>query len=164
MSRRRRRCVNACAATAEIDVAAPPPAVFAHIVPIELASIFTGYGPLPAVVGTRDQTGPWDTAGRSRTVLLADGSTARERLTRVDPPACFSYLVEDFSGAFRFLVASAHGQWWFAAKGAGTHIKWTYEFQPRSRLSAPAVWLIAAGPWRRYMDRALRSARRQIER
>ena len=29
---------------------------FRHIVPIDLTSIFTGYGPLPAVTETRNQT------------------------------------------------------------------------------------------------------------
>jgi hypothetical protein len=36
---------------------------FKHIVPIDLTSIFTGYGPLPAVTGTRNQVGGWDTVG-----------------------------------------------------------------------------------------------------
>jgi hypothetical protein len=40
---------------------------FCFIAPIDLTTIFRGYGPLPAVVGTTDQTGAWDAAGQSRT-------------------------------------------------------------------------------------------------
>jgi hypothetical protein len=45
------------AATEQTDIAAPKEVVFAHIVPVDLRTIFTGYGPLPAVTATKDQTG-----------------------------------------------------------------------------------------------------------
>jgi hypothetical protein len=35
---------------------------FCFIAPIDLTTIFRGYGPLPAVVGSIDQTGAWDAA------------------------------------------------------------------------------------------------------
>lgn len=37
-------------ATVKTTVQANPTSTFEHIVPIDLTSIFTGYGPLPAVV------------------------------------------------------------------------------------------------------------------
>ncbi|MEM7469589.1 MAG: polyketide cyclase, partial [Pseudomonadota bacterium] len=64
----------------EIAIAAPRELSFAHIVPIDLTSIITGYGPLPAVVKVQNQTGAWDGAGQSRTVVLSDGSLAQEIL------------------------------------------------------------------------------------
>src|SRR4051812_7727738 len=44
---------------------------FDAIAPIDLPRIFTGLGPLPAVVGVRDQTGDWDHVGATRIVELA---------------------------------------------------------------------------------------------
>lgn len=138
-------------------------AVFEHIVPIELSTIFTGYGPLPAVVGTSGQTGAWDGAGQSRTVHLADGSTARERLTTVEAPHYFSYVVGEFSGIFRFLTASAEGEWWFEPAAGGTRVRWRYAFRPASALAAPLLFLVAR-LWRGYMRKALRLAQERLPR
>ena len=44
-------------ATVQRIIEASTEDAFKHIVPIDLTSIFTGYGPLPAVTETRDQTG-----------------------------------------------------------------------------------------------------------
>ncbi len=75
------------------DVAANQVATFEHIVPINLSSVFTGYGPLPAVAGAQNQTGDWDAAGQTRTVLLSDGSSVQELLTKYEHPHYFSYTV-----------------------------------------------------------------------
>jgi hypothetical protein len=63
------------AVTVETDVRAPLEATFRTIVPIQLARIIRGLGPLPAVVGTREQTCAWDHVGASRIVQLSDGRT-----------------------------------------------------------------------------------------
>jgi hypothetical protein len=52
---------------------------FCFIVPIDLTTIFRGYGPLPAVVGTTDQTGAWDAAGQSRTILSSPTAVAHAK-------------------------------------------------------------------------------------
>ncbi|WP_410210833.1 hypothetical protein [Aquirhabdus sp.] len=83
--------------------------VFDHIVPIDLTKIFTGYGPLPAVIGTQHQTGAWDAAAQTRTVLLSDDSSAQEQLTGYDHPHYFSYTVSGFTGILRHLAISADG-------------------------------------------------------
>lgn len=121
------------AATVHTDIAAEQPSVFRHIAPIELASIFTGYGPLPSVTGTRNQTGAWDAAGQTRTVMLSDGSSARERITKYEFPRYFSYTVSDFTGALRLVTSSANGEWWFDASPSsrGTGVKWRYAFNSR---------------------------------
>ncbi len=85
--------------------------VFEYTVPVDLTSIFTGYGPLPAVTGTESQTGHWDGENQTRTVILSDGSSAREMLTKYDYPTYFSYTVSEFTGFLGILVASATGEW-----------------------------------------------------
>src|SRR4051812_22571665 len=78
---------------------------FGVIAPIDLTRIFRGFGPLPAVTGTREQTGGWDHAGATRVVELADGSEAREEITAYAAPMHFAYRLAGFSGPLRTLVA-----------------------------------------------------------
>jgi hypothetical protein len=134
---------------------APLDVTFDTIVPIDLTRIFRGYaGVLPAVVGVRDQSGLWDTAGATRVVLLGDGSEAPERLTAVTPHSGFAYVVGPFTGVLGRVVDHAVGEWRFADDGAGgTRIAWTYTFVPRPGRTA-LVRLIAP-VWRRYAARAL---------
>jgi hypothetical protein len=58
-----------------------PRTAFETGVHLDLTKIFTGFGLLPAVVGTREQTGPWDHVGASRKPVLSDGTTAFEQIT-----------------------------------------------------------------------------------
>ncbi len=130
--------------------------VFRINVPIDLESIFTGYGPLPAVIGTENQTGAWDGAGQCRTVLLSDGSSAQETLTKYEYPHYFSYRVSDFTGTLRLLAAAAEGEWWFRKIPADTtEIEWRYTFKSRSFWALPILWVITKVLWRGYMKKAL---------
>lgn len=148
------------AVTVETDVRAPLEATFRTIVPIELARIFPGLGPLPAVVGTREQTGAWDQAGASPIVELSDGSHAHEQLMAYEPSRHFAYRVDGFTGPLRGLVSHADGAWWLSDAGADvTHVRWMYVFVPR----AARGWLVRAviAPlWSVYERRALSLRRR----
>jgi len=137
---------------------------FEHIVPIDLSSIFTGYGPLPAVTGTTNQMGGWDAAGQTRTVHLSDGSMAQEELNEYKHPQYFSYTVSGFTGSLRFLTTSANGAWWFESRPTGkTLIKWRYAFKSRSVFAVPVLWFIAKVLWRGYMAKALTLLKEQVE-
>jgi hypothetical protein len=145
------------AVTTEIEVNSPIDLAFGIIVPIELATIFRGMGPLPAVLRTREQTGPWDHVGATRTVELSDGSAAHERLTAYHAPAHFAYRLDDFTGAFRLLVTHADGAWWFSPTPRGTHVRWTYIFYPRTGRAA-VVRAVVAPLWTVYQRRAMELA------
>ncbi|WP_411880844.1 SRPBCC family protein [Polaromonas sp. YR568] len=153
------------AATVTTSIEAPAEKAFLHIVPIALASIFTGYGPLPSVTGTLDETGPWDAAGRSRTVVFSDGSSARETLVSYEYPSRFAYRITGFTGVLRFLASEAHGEWWFESVPgrSATSVRWRYEFISRSGILKPLVGLFTRTLWRGYMGKALRLARAQVE-
>jgi Polyketide cyclase / dehydrase and lipid transport len=148
----------------QTTVAANQAVAFENIVPIDLTAIFTGYGPLPSVTGTQNQVGAWDTAGQTRTVHFSDDSSAQERLTKYEHPGYFSYTVSNFTSLLRFLTTSAHGEWWFTVGTLGqTHIKWRYEFEARSVLAVPVLWVITNVLWRNYMRQALQLSKAQIE-
>jgi hypothetical protein len=157
--------MKSAAATVITTVEASREKTFLHIVPIALPSIFTGYGPLPSVTGTLNQTGPWDAAGRSRNVVFSDGSSARETLTSYEYPGRFAYRITEFTGVLRFLASEARGEWWFenVPGRAATSVRWRYEFISRSAILKPLVSLFTRSLWRAYMAKALRLSKAQVE-
>lgn len=137
------------AVTVEGVARASAETAFDTVVPIDLPSIFTGYGPFPAVTGVSLQAGAWDAAGKSRSVLLRGGGVMRERLVEVERPIRCGYEVLPTKGPLRLLVERIHGQWVFREVNRGTtEITWTYDFTAR-RGAGPAVRALAP-LWRRY--------------
>jgi Polyketide cyclase / dehydrase and lipid transport len=157
--------MRSTAAEVQTTVEVPLEEAFEHIVPIDLTSIFTGYGLLPAVSGTRNQTGAWNAAGQTRTVLLSDGGSAQEALTEYERPKRFAYTVKGFTGALRFLAREARGEWWFERlpDRQATAIRWRYEFVSRTPLVEPLLRLITQWLWRGYMRKALGLSKAQVE-
>ena len=152
------------ATTVETIIAVPREQAFLGTVPIDLSSIFTGFGPLPAVTGVTDQVGGWDAVGQTRSVTLSDGSSAKEEMTGYKRPQYFSYTVSGFTGVFRFLTTSANGEWWFEpVSKVETHIKWRYAYNSRNVVTIPPLWFIVNVFWRGYMKKALSLSKRQIE-
>jgi hypothetical protein len=152
--------------TVSITVAVDKAIAFAHVVPIDLASIFTGYGLLPAAIGTQAQTGDWDAIGQTRTVQLADGSHAQECLTQYREPNYFAYVVSDFSGAVGFLVASATGEWWFESGNETidlTLIRWKYTFIPKFWFAVPILWIVNKFLWCGYMRSVMSNVKTQLD-
>jgi hypothetical protein len=74
------------ATTVETIIDVPREQAFLGIVPIDLSSIFTGFGPLPAVTGVTDQAGGWDAVDQTRSVMLSDGSSAKEVIAEYKHP------------------------------------------------------------------------------
>ena len=152
------------ATTAQTTINAARAQAFGHIVPIDLSSIFTGFGPLPSVLRTLDETGPWDSAGRSRTVVFSDGSSATESLTGYDFPNSFEYRITGFTGVLKYLATEAQGKWWFESTAEpGTTVRWRYEFVSRFALFTPLVSLFTKQLWRGYMGKALNLSKTQVE-
>jgi hypothetical protein len=146
---------SAIAVTVEAEAGASLASAFSTIAPIELEKIFRGFGPLPAVTGTREQTGGWDHVGATRVVELGDGSEARERLTAYEAPTYFAYRLSGFTGAIRHLVTHAEGEWWFFETGNGTTgVRWSYAIHPRAGRAA-LVRAAIVPMWRAYQRRAL---------
>jgi hypothetical protein len=156
--------MSTVAVIAEINVSVNQKTAFEVNVPIDLTSIFTGFGLLPAVVGVKNQTGSWNGAGQTRTVLLSDGSSGQEKLTKYEHPDYFSYTISGFTNMFRFLITSIDGEWWFSRVTSDeTHIKWRYAFKAKSVFTVPVLWFIGGILWRGYMGKILRLFKTQVE-
>jgi hypothetical protein len=151
------------AATMQTVIAAPIETVFDFVAAEDvLPRVLTGYGLLPRVVRTSGNTGPWDQPGSSRTVHLADGSTAREQLTDYEPPGYFAYRTSDYTFALKHLATSAAGQWWFEERQGQTHIRWTYTFMAKGPVSAMLLALFVKSQWAGYMSVCLENTRQHF--
>lgn len=122
----------------------------------------TRHGPIPPIVEVRDQSGAWDRAGLTRTIVLGDGATLHEALTEVDAPNSFSYRITEPTGPMGLLIDHADGVWSFADSGAGsTAVTWQWTIHPRSKLLTPAVRLFGV-VWKGMAAKALAQLEREL--
>lgn len=157
------RAADLFSVTLEATAQAPLTQTFEIIVPIDLSSIMPGYGPLPAVSGVEAQTGDWNGVGQTRSVRLADESSAREETTLYDSPNRFGYTVSDWSGALKFLAREAKSEWRFSDAAGQTRVEWRYAFAPRSAWTAWLLLPVVQLLWRGTMKQALHECVRQAE-
>lgn len=128
-----------------------------------LPKVLTGYGPLPAVVKTSGNTGPWDQPGSARIVHLADQTTVREQVTRYASPEGFAYRVWDFGNpVVRGLASEARGEWTFTPVEGGTKVSWTYTFTAHNVAALLPLSGITQLLWRGYMDVCLENTKRLL--
>jgi uncharacterized protein YndB with AHSA1/START domain len=153
----------ALAARAEIEIPKPIGEVF------DLATSCDGFprfllrmGPIPAVASAELVGAAEPKAGGRRRLQLGDGSTMEEEILAFDRPAHHRYRwTAPPAPPFSWLVRGAEGDWVFAPRGGGTHIAWTYRFEPASPLAGvlarPVVLL-----FQRWMQRGLGSLRQLL--
>jgi len=131
--------------------------------PLDPTHFYPRFGPLPAVVEVRNQSGDWDTVGRTRTLMLSDGGHVVETITDTDSPELFGYELSEFQKLFGMLVSGARAEWRFEPLQSGAIVRWSYTFFAR-----PArgwiVWLIVHLWWARYMRQVLPPIAREIDR
>ena len=140
-------------ASATAHVAAPPSTVFPRLTQHDATKFYPKSGALPAVVEVRQQTGGWDAAGQTRTVVMSDGGSFTETLRVVTEPL-FAYDLTEFTGFFGALVDHARSEWRVVADGDGSTIAWTYAFtsKPGRGLLVAAIVRLA---WAGYMRKVL---------
>lgn len=133
---------------------ATPEAMFDAFVPVDLATLFhRRYGPIPPIVGTR-QDGLWGTAGQVRTVLLAGGGSMQEQLLSVDRPHGFTYRITGVTGPMKPLASSIDGRWSFTPIGTGVRVTWQWTLRPASAAVGPLLPIFGR-LWRGYARQAL---------
>ena len=150
-------------ATAVAVAVANPKQAYDISAPLDPAVFYPRSGPLPAVVAVRDQSGTWDTVGRTRRLQLSDGGHVIETITNTDSPTYFAYELSDFQKLFGALVSGARAQWRFERVEHGTQISWTYTFfgKPGRGL---VVALIVRILWAPYMKKVLPPIAREVSR
>lgn len=148
--------------TRQAVIAGTPEQVFNFIAAEDvLPKVLTGYGPLPAVVKTSENTGPWTVPGSARLIHLADNTTVREQVTHFEPSKRFAYRVWEFGNpVIRSLSTGARGEWTFSPAPGGTMVTWTYTFTAKNAVTALPLSGITQILWRGYMDVCLENSKR----
>jgi len=150
-------------ATAEGIARAKLETTWAIAQPITPVGFYPRFGPLPAVVDVKDQTGAWDAAGQTRTLVLSDGGSVVEHTRIVERPSFFAYELTDFQKLFGHLVSGARAEWTFTDVEGYTRISWSYEFHPYPRAGL-LVGAIVKLFWAPYMRRVLPGIIAEVER
>ncbi len=156
------------ATTVIATIAAPRQALWTWLVPgvfyDQLDSVVRDEAGLPGCTKTTGTTGPWDVAGSTRIVHLADQTTVRETVTVATAPDYFAYRLTEVSGRMvRLLVREASGQWWFTDEGAGTRVKWTYTAESRTMPAMVILFPVIRILWNRYMRSSMRVIKARAE-
>ncbi len=155
--------MTAPSVTVSLVVATPQQWTWDILVPIDPARFYPKFGPLPAVIGVKKQTGPWDVVGSSRELQLSDGGTVTETITDVRAPSFHGYRLTEFTKLFGRLVDYAHSEWEFAPEQRGTTVTWTYTFVAKKRWGW-LVGLIVRLFWDPYMRQVLPEIAHEAER
>jgi len=131
--------------------------------PITPVGFYPKFGPLPATVEVRNQTGAWDAPGQTRQLMLSDGGSVIEHTRVVDKPGFFAYELTDFQKLFGHLVSGARAEWTFTAVDGGTRIAWSYVFHsyPRTGFVVGAIVKLF---WAPYMRKVLPGIIAEVER
>ncbi len=154
---------NSASATVDAVAQATPKQSFEISGPIDPTGFYPKFGPLPAVVEVRDQSGSWDAVGRTRRLMLSDGGHVIETITDVTSPNLFAYELSGFQKLFGMLVLGARAEWRFERVAEGTRIRWTYTFFGKPG-RAWIVKLIVKLWWAPYMARVLPPIAAEVER
>jgi len=149
-------------ATVALVAAAPIDQAWRVSVPADPTKFYPKYGPLPAVVGVRDQTGPWDAVGQTRTLQLSDGGSVVEHIREIDFQRFFAYELTDFQKLFGHLVEGARAEWTYTEVAGGTRISWSYAFHPKKGAGL-LVTAIVRLAWAPYMRRVLPGIVKAVE-
>lgn len=128
--------------------------VYRAVTTADPSRFYPAFGPLPAVHEVWDQSGEWDSVGRTRTLVLSDGGTVVEQITDAASPRFFAYELSRFTGPFGRLVAGARAEWEFTPLADGTRVEWRYSFRARPGWGL-AVAVIRRAFWAPYMRRVL---------
>ena len=145
----------------EESLVIPVPAAeaFHRTLPAPLPEVFKRWhGPFPPIKEVRGQTGAWDAAGQTRTVVLAGGGSTREELTSVDPPRSFGYRLSEVTGPMALLVDHVLGEWIFAPVADDAKVTWRWDIYPRKSGSPLTSWALPlfGRMWKGYARQALR--------
>lgn len=149
-------------ASADAVTQATPKEAYDISGPLNPTLYYPKYGPLPAVIAVENQTGTWDTVGRTRKLKLSDGGHVIETITDTESPTLFAYELSDFQKLFGALVKSARAEWRFERVTGGTRILWTYTFFGKPGRGW-IVALIIKLAWAPYMKRVLPPIAKAVE-
>jgi len=129
----------------------------------DLADIFKKYGSLPRITGT-NLKGAWTSEGLQRIIYFEDSTQVTETLLKIQPHRYFSYRVEKFTSALRYLARKIEGDWTFTQLGdKETKVEWNYNIYPKNSLVTILVKLVLKKDIKGYLTQALKIVKQNAE-
>jgi hypothetical protein len=150
--------------SAQIVVETTPEELFNWFTELDISRVLNGYGPLPGVDQTVDQSGPWTMPGQTRRLRMTRNISALQTIMICQPPTFFAYRVTEFTHVLDFLAHGAEARWWFDRHGLNaTRLTWTYTFWPRSIAGKLSLFPVVKTIWTWYMQRTIVEMKRLAE-
>ncbi|TVR71389.1 MAG: hypothetical protein EA415_11320 [Sphaerobacteraceae bacterium] len=150
-------CVSA---TAHVRINAPVDEVYDWFCGLDISRVLNGYGPLPGVERTTEQTGSWTTPRETRKLEMSGNIRARQEILIAERPFFFAYRVREFTHILNLMAYGAEARWWFEPDGdGGMTLTWTYTFWPRSFVGKLGIYPVIKTIWHRYMVVTIRAMR-----
>jgi hypothetical protein len=147
--------------TAERSLPCTPEVAFAMATdPDRFPTFFTGFGPIPGIIGIRLHS-PL-AVGSQRRVHSADGVILTERVTEHDPPVRHGYTLTGFRAPMSWFINKGESMWTFAGHELGCRVVWAFEFSLNKRWLAPLSSIIVHVLMRRAMHRCLKNMARSL--
>jgi len=129
----------------------------------DLSNIFKRFGMMPSITGT-DLEGTWTKEGLQRIIYFEDNTQVTETLKKIEPYRFFSYRVEAFTSALKYMATKIEGDWSFTVlSDRTTQVEWNYNIYPKNMLANILVKLILKKDIRGYLTNALKIVKSNAE-
>ncbi len=151
---------------AEVVVDADIERVFDYATdPAKVPSLFTGFGPIPAILRMEVQGDGVQRTGGRRTIHNSDGTALEEDLVEFERPRAQAYRLHgQFVGVTRFILREGSGRWTFESVAGSsrpaTRVRWDYAFVLVSPLALPVALPLAKLAFRAAQRRCLDNLKR----
>lgn len=135
----------------------------------DATKILTGYGPIPAVVGFKnDRT--WGLVGGARIPIANKGIFTRSGPMGIDiikarqENKYWQWEVSEIKNLSLFFIKSFTGEWWVKSlDNDQVKVKWRYTIQSSAFIFQPMVWLFTRLLWKKVMQNGIKNIKNLAE-
>ena len=153
--------------TVKLEIERSAEAVYDFVTAVETPTkVFSGYGPIPAVIETTVVGGGPLLEGSICRTRNSDGSMMNRTISVLERPRRHQYVVDGdgFRPLFRMMVRRGHGTWLFEPRGDASHLLSTYSFEPRRVFWWIPVFFLIRIFFAPAMARCILATKRELER
>lgn len=120
-----------------------PAEIACHILDLTRWPEFKGHGVIPGIKDAKFERQTENIVGSRIRVTSTDGSTYVEEITEWNTDARIVIVMKEFASPLAALATSIQETWSFEPAGSASKVTRSFEMQPRSFLTKPALYLIS---------------------